>query len=190
MAEFPGLDRNKLEGFATFASENPKEVILDLEAKTIWEGSGLEHLGKVGPWSLAGKRIDKPGRDYSIQLGAWKEVEDSIGVPGATDRVEAMEAALVGLASYVQTAICLISAREGIKFDDLEVTAKVKVDPRLIFGIVKPDAAQDCLQSIDVDVKVAGDLSDAQRQRILMMADHSPVHLMVKQPNTINTRLV
>ena len=119
----------------------------------------------------------------------WKEVEEILGIPNARDRTEAMEAALMGLASCVNTAICLVSAREGITFDALEVTAKVKVDPRLLFGFVEPDQADDCLQSIDVDIKVDGDLSDAERQRILEMANYSPVHLMVKQANTINTRL-
>ena len=98
MADFSGIDRGKLEAFATFANENPDQITLDLEAQTIWEGSGLEHLGKIGPWSIAGNRIDKASRNYSLQFGAWKEVQDSIGVPGATDRVEAMEAALAWLA--------------------------------------------------------------------------------------------
>ena len=34
-----------------------------------------------------------------------------------------------------------------------------------------------------------GDLSNAERQRVLEMANYSPVHLMVKQANTINTKL-
>ena len=65
----------------------------------------------------------------------------------------------------------------------------MKVDPRLLFGFVESDQADDCLQSIDIDIKVDGNLSDAERQRILEMADYSPVHLMVKQANNINTRL-
>ncbi len=189
MGTFPGLEKDKLEQFRTFANQNPKDVTLDLEAKTTWDGHAVGHVGKIGPWTIGGKLNDSPARDYTTQFGMWKEVEETLGIPNPRDRTEAMEAALLGLASCVNTAICLISAREGITFDGLEVTAKVKVDPRLLFGFVEPDEAGDCLQSIDVDVKVDGDLSDAERHRILEMADYSPVHLMVKQANTINTRL-
>lgn len=189
MGTFPGLDKDKLEQFRTFANENPKDVTLDLEAKTTWDGHAVGHVGKIGPWSIGGKLIDSLARDYTTQFGMWKEVEETLGIPNPRDRTEAMEAALLGLASCVNTAICLISAREGITFDGLEVTAKVKVDPRLLFGFVEPNEAGDCLQSIDVEIKVDGDLSEAERHRILEMADYSPVHLMVKQANTINTRL-
>ena len=31
MATFPGLDKDKLEQFRTFANQNPKDITLDLE---------------------------------------------------------------------------------------------------------------------------------------------------------------
>ena len=189
MGTFPGLDKDKLEQFRTFANGNPKDVTLDLEAKTVWDGHAVGHVGTVGPWTIAGQRNDSPNRNYETQFGMWKEVEEILGIPNPRDRTEAMEAALMGLASCVHTAICLVSGREGISFGGLEVTAKVKVDPRLLFGFLEPEDADDCIQSIDVDVKVDGDLSDAERRRVLEMANYSPVHLMVKQANTINTRL-
>jgi uncharacterized OsmC-like protein len=187
MAEIPGFDKAKLEEFAKFAAENPNDVTLGLEAKTIWEGSGVENLGKIGPWTMAGKRIDKPARDYSIQFGAWKEVEEAIGMPGAHDRIEPLEGALAALCSCVNTAIAINAVRQGLAFDGLEVTAKANVDPRVLFGIVPVAEAQSCIQSVDVDVKVIGDVSDADRQKILEMAERSPVHIMVSGPNTVNT---
>lgn len=72
----PGIDTAKLEEFNRYAKANPGDVVLGLEATTIWEGQGVENLGKIGRWTIAGRSIDKPTRDFSIQLGAWKEVEE------------------------------------------------------------------------------------------------------------------
>jgi uncharacterized OsmC-like protein len=178
-----------MDEFAKQASAHPEEVLLGLEAKTIWEGHGVENLAKIGPWTLAGQRIDKPSRDYSIQFGAWKEVEDAIGIPGAQDRIEPMEAALAAMASCVSTAITINAAREGLTFDGLEVSAKATVDPRVLLGITPVEETQSCLKSVDVDIKVDGDLSDDQRQQILRMAERSPVHAMVSGNNSINTKI-
>ena len=129
MGAFPGLDKEKLEQFRGFANQNPKDVTLDLEAKTVWDGHAGGHVGTIGPWTIAGKRNDAPTRNYTTQFGMWKEVEETLGIPNARDRTEAMEAALMGLASCVNTTICLVSAREGITFDGLEVTAKGEGGP-------------------------------------------------------------
>ncbi len=189
MSSVPGFDTSKLDDFEKFATENPEKVILGLEATTIWEGYAVENLGKIGPWELGGERIDKPTRDYSIQFGAWKEVEEAIGIVGAHDRIEPMEAALAGMASCVSTAITINAAREGLNLEGLEVTARATVDPRVLLGIVAVEDAESCLKSVDVDIKVEGDLTDEEREQILKMAYRSPVHVMVSAPNEINTRL-
>ena len=49
---------------------------------------------------------------------------------------------------------------EGLTFDCLEVTAKANVDPRVLFGIVPVSEAQSCIQPLDVEVKVTGDVSE------------------------------
>ncbi len=101
MATFPGLDKDKLEQFRTIANQNPKDITLDLEAKTTWDGHAVGHVGKIGPWSIGGKLNDTQARDYTTQFGMWKEVEETLGIPNPRDRTEAMEAALMGLASCV-----------------------------------------------------------------------------------------
>lgn len=185
----PGFNTEKMGEFAKHASEHPDEVLLGLEATSIWEGHAIENLGKIGPWTMGGQRIEKRSRDYSIQFGAWKEVEEAVGIPGAQDRIEPMEAALAAMASCVSTAITINSALEGLTFDGLEVTAKATVDPRVLLGIDPAENAQSCLKSVDVDIKVEGDLSDEQRQQILQMAKRSPVHAMVSGNNSINTQV-
>lgn len=189
MSSIPGFNIAKLDEFSKHAQANPNDVLLGLEAKSIWEGSAIQNLGKIGPWQMAGQTINKTTRDYSIQFGAWKEVQEAIGIEGANDRIEPMEAALAGMASCVSTAITINAARQGISFDGLEVTARAKVDPRVLLGITDVEESQSCLKSVDVDIKVEGDLTDEEREAILVMAERSPVHAMVSGPNNINTRV-
>ena len=128
-------------------------------------------------------------RDFSIQFGAWKEVEEEIGIEGAHDRIEPMEAALAGMASCVSTAITLNAAREGIPLGELEVTARATIDPRVLLGVVPVEEADSCLQGVDVEIAVGGDLSEAEQAKILEMARRSPVHALVKGENAISERL-
>lgn len=190
MAEIPGFNVEAMEAFNKTASENPNDLVLGLEAKSIWEGSGIENLGKIGPWKLGEQEIDKASRDFSIQFGAWKEVEEALGMEGAHDRIEPMEAALAGMASCVSTAITLNAARQGLALEQLEVKAKAKVDPRVLLGIVPVSEAQSCMLSVDIEIKAEGDLSEADREQILESAHRSPVHAMVSSANRINTNLI
>jgi uncharacterized OsmC-like protein len=189
MSTIPGIDKKKLADFGAAANADPSKVRLGLEATTIWEGHGVENLCKIGPWELAGERIDKRTRDYSVQLGAWKEVEEAIGIPGAHDRIEPMEAALAGIASCVSTAITLNSARNDVPLTGLEVTAKVVVDPRVLLGAVPASEVESCIQQVDIAIKAEGDLSADQRKAILEMAKRSPVHAMVSGKNKVNTTI-
>lgn len=186
---FPGIDVEKMEGFNAFAAENPNEVLLGLEARTIWEGKGGNSLAKVGPWKLAEKTIVKRSRDYSIQFGAWKEVEEAIGVEGPTDRLEPVEVALSSLCGCITWAICINAALEGVSYDELEVVARAEVDPRVLLGIVPIEESKSCLQTIEVDVHVKGDLNEDDLARLRNMAGRSPVHAMVSHENQIITRI-
>lgn len=187
MSTIPGFDVDKLNEFSEYAAEHPNDVLLGLEAKTIWEGHSGESLAKIGPWEMAGERIEKPTRDFSIQFGAWKEVEEAMGVEGAQDRIEPVEAALAAMCSCVNWAITINAARQGLAFDGLEITAKAKVDPRVLFGVVPVEEAESCLKSVDLEIKVQGDLSDADRTKIKEMALRSPVHAMITGRNSVTT---
>ena len=69
-----GIDTAQLEKFNEQYESAPKNFELGIECKTIWEQKGLGNLGKVGRWTLGGQAIEKPTRDFSVQLGSWKEV--------------------------------------------------------------------------------------------------------------------
>jgi len=185
-----GIDVNQLEDFSKYAADNPNDVLLGIEASTIWEGTGGAALAKIGPWELGGNRIEKPTRDFSIQFGAWKEVEEALGFEGASDKVEAVEAALAAMCACVTTAVAINAAREGLDFDGIEITAKAAVDPRVLLGILPEDEARSCLQSVDMDIVVTGDdVTDEDRARIKGMAARSPVASMVKYANNLNTNV-
>ena len=66
-----GIDTRQLEKFNEQYESAPKNFELGIECKTIWEQKGLGNLGKVGRWTLGGQAIEKPTRDFSVQLGSW-----------------------------------------------------------------------------------------------------------------------
>lgn len=187
MAHRLGFDVDKLEEFNKFAADNPNDVLLGITARTIWEGEGGGSLAKIGPWEMAGNTISKPTRDYSIQFGAWKEVEEAIGVEKAMDRIEPVEATLAAVSACVNTAIAINAAREGVAYDGLEITTKATVDPRVLLGILPVEEAASCLQSVEMSIEVQGDVSDADKKRILEMAERSPVSAMIKNANNLVT---
>ena len=94
-----GIDARQIEAFNRGYRDAPSNFTLGIDARSVWEGRGLGNLGKVGPWSLGGQLMEKPTRDFSVQIGSWREVGDALGVIGADDRIEPIEAAMLGLAS-------------------------------------------------------------------------------------------
>src|SRR5438034_1600112 len=118
-----GIDPRQIETFNKEYSKSPKSFTLGLEARSIWEGRGLGNLGKVGPWKLGTNPMKRPSRDFSVQLGSWREVGDALGVEGAADRIEPVETALMALCSCVTEAITLNCARQGVNLEGFEVRA-------------------------------------------------------------------
>lgn len=188
MSAIPGFNVETLDGFAAFAAENPNDVQVGVKAMTVWSGRAGHSTAKVGPWMMAEQTIDKPSRDYTIQFGAWKEVEQALGVEGADDKIEPVEVALAAMCGCINWAICISAAREGVSFDELTITAKAKIDPRVLLGILSIEEASSCLTEIELDIAVRGEnLTDEDRVRIEEMAHRSPVHAMIRHSNSIYT---
>ncbi len=183
----PGINPRQLEAFNKQYKASPEKFTLGLQAKTTWEGRGLGNLGKVGQWSLGGQTIDKPTRDFSVQMGSWKEVGDAIGVEGADDRIEPVEAALLALSSCVTEAITLNCARTGVPLQGLEVTAKVDVDPGPILGVRDPSDWDNSLKTIQVNVTARGKFSEADRKMVEEGATRSPVHHIFSSGKQLKT---
>ena len=182
-----GIDARQIEAFNKEYSAAPSNFTLGIEGRSIWEGRGLGNLGKVGRWSLGGQVMEKPTRDFSVQIGSWREVGDALGVAGSDDRIEPIEAAMLGLASCMSEAITLTCAKEGVNLEGLEAKAQVEVDPGPITGAKEPTDWDKSLKSVHVDVTVRGDLSDKDRKVVESGAHRSPVHYMFSKTGLLKT---
>ncbi len=183
-----GMDMDKLESFRRALAEKP--VILGLKARSIWEGHSGRNTVHIGPYAIDGERIDRRTRHYTMAYGAWKEVEEVLGFEGPTDRMEPVEMALGAVAACVANAIGLNAPRNGIVLDDMEVVVKADVDPSVLLEVKGPEAHTSCIPNIICEVKVKGDLTDAQLKTIQRLAHHSPVHGMVHDHNDMPTEVV
>lgn len=183
-----GINRRQLETFNKEYKDSPESFMLGLETIAIWEGRGLGNLGKVGRWSLGGQMMDKPTRDFSVQLGSWQEVGDAIGVEGADDRIEPVETALLGLASCITEAIVLNCARTQVDLDGLEVKTNVDVDPGPIVGVKDPTSWEETMPRITVDVTARGEFSSEDKEMIEEGAKRSPVNFMFGKTGLLETK--
>lgn len=181
------IDASQLAGFNNQYNASPASFTLGIEAKSIWEGQGLGNLAKVGRWTLGGKEMVKPTRDFSVQIGSWKEVGEAVGVERSSDRIEPVEAALAGLCSCVSEAITLNCARLDVNLDGLEVTAKLEVDPGPIVGAKEPKEWEKSLDHVDVDVVAHGKFSPQEKKVIEEGATRSPVHSIFSRALKMHT---
>jgi uncharacterized OsmC-like protein len=182
-----GIDARQIEAFNKGYLDAPSNFTLGIDGRSIWEGRGLGNLGKVGRWSLGGQLMEKPTRDFSVQIGSWREVGDALGVVGADDRIEPIEAAMLGLASCVSEAITLTCAARGVPLEGLEANAHVEVDPGPITGAKEPADWDNTMKSVRVDVTVKGDLSAQDRAVVEDGAKRSPVHYMFSKTGLLKT---
>jgi hypothetical protein len=170
------IDVGQLEGFTKLYNDAPESYQLGIEAKTTWQGHGLGNLAKVGRWTLGGNAMEKPTRDFSVQVGSWQEVGDAIGVVAADDRLEPIELALAGLCSCVSEAVTLNCARTNVNLEGLEVTAHLDVDPGPIIGAGDPAEWAKSMKQVKVDVTAHGTFSAQDKKMIEEGATRSPVH--------------
>lgn len=174
-----------LENFRSFLSDNPEKGKLHLEAKAVYEGQAGRSMIHVGRFGLDDTTIDRPTRHYTFPFGAWREVEDMIGMEGATDRMEPVEMALASTAACLINSITLNAARLGIDTSGLEVNIRTTVDPRILFALRGPEDHGSCLGKIEYDVKVDGDISDEDMETIEKLCKYSPVYGMMAETISI-----
>ena len=183
------VDIDKLEGFRTFLSENPDKVRLRLEARAVYEGQAGRSLVHVGKYGLDDQDIDRPTRHYTFPFGAWKEVEEVLGVEGPTDRMEPVEMALAATAACLINSISFNTARLGIDTEGMEISVRSTIDPRVLFAIMEPEDHKQCLGAIEYDVKVSGDVSNEDLETIQKLCDYSPVAGMMTENINVTGRV-
>ncbi len=183
------IDIDKLTSFRTFLKDNPEKARLRLQAKAIYEGQAGRSTVHVGPYGLDEQEIDRPTRHYTFPFGAWREVEELIGVEGPTDRMEPVEMALAATAACLINSISFNTARLGIDTEGLEITVKATVDPRVLFAVKEPEEHRACLGTVEYEVKVDGNVSDEELETIHKLCKYSPVHGLIADAINVTGRV-
>lgn len=184
------INIEKLEGFRSFLEDNPDKAKLHLRAKAIYEGQAGRSLVHIGPYAIDDDTINRPTRHYTFPFGAWREVEELVGVEGATDRMEPVEMALAATAACLVNSISFNTARLGIDTEGIEIEIRTTVDPRVLFAVKGPEDHASCLGAIEYDVKIAGDVSDDDIATIEKLCLHSPVHGMMVESISVAGKVV
>ena len=140
------MDLDKLEAFRKSLQENP--VVLGLESRFVWEGHSGRNTTHIGPYELAGQRIDRDTRHYPFSYGAWREVEEAIGFVGPTDRVEPVEMVLGAMGACLTNSIALNAPRNGITLEGMEIIVKAEIDPSVLFEVKGPEEHAACMPNI------------------------------------------
>ncbi len=143
----------------------------------------------IGPYDLNGEHIHRETRHSTIPYGAWKEVEEAVGFVGPSDRAEPIEMALGAVAACLCNSIALNAPRNGIKLEGLEINVHADVDPSVLFEVKGPESHTSCMPKIITEVKVKGDITDAQLEKIQELVHYSPVHGMVEYANTVEAKV-
>ena len=183
------LDIEQFEGFREFLKENPEKVRLDLEVRADYEGQAGRSLVHIGKFAMDGEVVDRSTRHYTLPFGAWREVEETVGQQGPTDRLEPVEVALAACAACLNNSISYNAARLGIDTAGIETTIRQQVDPRVLLAVKGPEDHGSCMGDIEVDIKVTGDVSEEDIATISDLARHSPVYGLITGANTVNHRV-
>jgi len=184
------VNLEKLEEFRSFLEYNPDKAMLSLEARAVYEGQVGRSTVHIGPYQLDDAKIDRDTRHYTIPFGAWREVEEKMGVQGPTDRMEPVEMALAATAACVVNSVSLNAVRMGIEIEGLEIKVKAKVDPRVLFGLKGPESHGSCINDINYDVVVKGNNTDEELKTIEQLCKHSPVYGMLVEPLKMNANVI
>jgi len=190
MSLVQNVDVDVLEEFRNFLKENPDKGKLKLEARAVYEGQVGRSTVHIGPFDIDKQHIDRETRHYTIPFGAWKEIEESMGVAGASDRVEPVEMTLAATAACVVNSITLNAVRLGLDIQELEISVRSTIDPRVLFGVLPPEMHPSCIGQIDYDVKVRGNLSDEDLKTIQKLCEHSPVYGMLNSAIPMKANII
>lgn len=171
-----GVDLERFHEFIEHATANPDEVQMELGARAPYEGRLFHSLASVDEYTLGGEEIKRDTREYTLPLGAWKEVEEAAGFIDPTDRMEPIEVALAALSGCLNVAVGVTALANDIELDDLETTVRVEFDPRVILMIHDLDQAEASFDDIRVEIEVTGEgLSDDDADLLAAGAKRSPV---------------
>lgn len=171
-----GVDLEQYAEFIDHATKNPEDVQLGLGARGIAEGRAMYTLGKTGKYTYGGEDIERETREYTFQMGAFKELESDAGFVDPNDRPEPVEIAMTALTGCLNTVVGVAALEAGIELDELETTVSVDLDPRVFFGIHDADRSEETFDNFGIDIEVSGPgLTEADAETLRKGALRSPV---------------
>ena len=178
-----GIDLAQLQTFISHASEHPEAIEFELGARSIDEGRPAHSTTEVGSYTFGGKEIDRDGREFTMQMGLWGELEEAVGFEDPADRMEPLEAALAALTGCLNATIGLHAVASGIEIEDIQTTVSTTFDPSVSFGLKDFDEVDSMFRDFRADVEIiAKDLDDDDRERLEGMLPLSATLNLLSRP--------
>jgi uncharacterized OsmC-like protein len=179
-----GVHLETFEGFAEYAAENPEAVQLGLGARSTYEGTCAHSLAKIDSYTLGGETIDRDTREYTIPYGGWKEVLDTAGWVGATDRPEPIEVALSALASCINVGITINALANGVEIEHLRTRVRTDFDPGVLFSLQDLGEADAVFENLTAEIEIES--PDLDKDQIDEWARRAPVYTLVSLAQDVN----
>ena len=180
-----GVDIKTLEGFADHAAANPETVQFGLGARSTYEGTCAHSLAKIDSYELGGENIARDTREYTIPYGGWKEVLDTAGWVGATDRMEPIEVALSALASCINVGVTINAVAHGVDVDHLQTRVRTDFDPSVLFSLADLKEADSVFENLTAEIEIEGD--EVEKDQIDEWARRAPVLTLVSLAQDLET---
>lgn len=179
-----GVDLEEFHEFVEYATENPEEVQFELGSRALYEGRLFHSLAKIDSYTLGDDEIERETREYTLPLGAWKEVEEATGFIDPTDRMEPIEVSLAALTGCLNVAVGITALANEIDVENLETTVRLDFDPRVIFMIHDVEQSDETFDDIRVEIEVSGgNLTDEEADILAAGAQRSPVWNLMRLAN-------
>lgn len=182
-----GVDLETFEAFAEHAAENPEEVQFEMGAQSTYEGICAHSLAKMDAYTLGGEEIERETREYTIPFGGQKEVLDTAGWVGATDRMEPIEVALAALAACINVGISINALAAGVDIDNLQTSVTTDFDPAVLFSLDDLDAADTVFDNLEADIEITGE--DIDPEQIDEWAQRAPVYTLMALAQDIDINI-
>lgn len=175
-----GVDLEKYPAFVEHMAETPADAMLGLGATGIAEGRAMHSLAKFGDYSYGGEQISRPTRDYTLALGAFREVESDAGFVDPGDRPEPVEVALAALTGCINATLGIVAMENEIELEGLETSVDVDLDPRVLFGVRGTEEADETYGDVEIDVEVSGPgLTETDAETLREGIARSPVYTLM-----------